>query len=148
MPPGRTTHRRRVFIPLVILAVAAAVWIITARQQKPQVEAVRQIVHRLCVDVAAGREQNNAVIQANRSLAGQVAVAELRELLADRSDVMDSVSIDVTSGDHPDFSNAPLHATHTAMIGIGDSDALGLRVLHRDGAKDIVILGYWRPEAE
>lgn len=148
MHPGRITHRRRVFIPLVIVAVAVAMWIITARQQKPQVEAVRQIVHRLCVDVAAGRERNNAVIQANRSLAGQSAVATLRALLSQRPEPAQRLAVDVTVGDHPDFSDAPLHATHTAMIRIGGSDALGLRVLHRDGAQDIVILGYWRPEAE
>lgn len=148
MLPGRTTHRRRVFIPLVIVAVAAAVWIITARQQMPQVEAVRQIVHQLCLDVAAGRERNNAVIQADRSIAAQLAISMLRELLAKRPDVIDSLSIDVTAGDHPDFGDAPLHATHTAMIRIGGSDALGLRVLHRDGAQDIVILGYWRPETQ
>ncbi len=148
MPPGRTTNRRRVFIPLVIVAVAAAVWIITARQQRPQVEAVRQIVHRLCEDVAAGRERNNAVIQSNPSLAGQSAVATLRALLSQRPEPAQRLAVDVTVGDHPDFGDAPLHATHTAMIRIGGSDALGLRVLHRDGAQDIVILGYWRPEAQ
>ncbi len=148
MPPGRTTHRRRVFIPLVIVALAAAVWIITARQQRPQVEAVRQIVHRLCVDVAAGRERTNAVIQVNRSLAGQSAVATLRALLSQRPEPTQGLAVDVTVGDHPDFGDAPLQATHTAMIRIGGSDALGLRVLHRDGAQDIVILGYWRPEAQ
>ncbi len=148
MPPGRTTHRRRVFIPVVIVAVATAVWIITARQQMPQVEAVRQIVHQLCVDVAAGRERNNAVIQANRSLAGQSAVATLRALLSQRPESAQRLAVDVTVGDHPDFRDAPLHATHTAMIRIGGSDGLGLRVLHRDGAQDIVILGYWRPETQ
>lgn len=148
MPPGRTTHRRRVFIPMVIVAVAAAVWFTTARQQVPQIEAVRQIVYRLCEDVAAGRERNNAVIQADRSLAAQVAVATLRELLSQRPESAQRLAVDVTVGDHPDFSDAPLHATHTAMIRIGGSDALGLRVLHRDGAQDIVILGYWRPEAQ
>ncbi len=148
MHPGRTTHRRRVFIPLAIVVVAAAVWIITARQQSPQIEAVRQIVHQLCEDVAAGRERNNAVIQANRSLAGLSAVATLRALMSRRPEPDQRLAVDVTAGDHPDFSGAPLRATHTAMIRIGGSDALGLRVLHRDGAQDIVILGYWRPEAQ
>ncbi|MCZ6611094.1 MAG: hypothetical protein O6941_00540, partial [Planctomycetota bacterium] len=98
MPLGRITHRRRVFLPLVIVAVAAVVWIITARQQRPKIEAVRQIVHQLCVDVAAGRERNNAVIQANRSLAGQSAVATLRALLSQRPEPAQRLAVDVTVG--------------------------------------------------
>ncbi len=142
MTLSHTPKRRRLAVPLIILA-AAAVFAVWGTQRESERSAdIHEFVHAVCQDIANQRDPAARLGRLDPLIAEQM-VDFLRVALNDLPPSLEGLSIDVRSGDHPDFGNGS--ATHTAMIQIRDRDTLGLRIVHQDQGGDLGIIGRWFP---
>lgn len=142
MTLNRSPNRRRIAVPLIILAAAAAFAVWGTQRESERTADIHEFVHAVCQDIANQRDPAARLGRLEPLLAKQM-VDFLRVALNDLPTTLDGLVIDVRSGDHPQFGDGL--ATHTAMIRIRDRDTLGLRIVHQDQGGDLGIVGIWWP---
>ncbi|MHC4415131.1 MAG: hypothetical protein ACYS0G_07600 [Planctomycetota bacterium] len=146
MPPAFLCHRtwaRRVVLPLVILAVAAALALWGSRAEAQRSEDVRRLLVALFNDVAAGRDPQPRLGGTDPVVAGPL-ISRLQAVCADPDGRPRTVDIEVQRGDLVE-GNLPLRATHTAIVRLGGVEVMRLRLVHRSRPTEIVIIGFWTP---
>ena len=142
MPLSHSPRRRRIAVPLIILAAAAAVAVWGTQRESERTEDIRQFVQAICQDIANQRDPAARLGRLDPFVAKQM-VDSLRDALNDLPPSLDGLVIDVRSGDDPQFGDGS--ATHTAMIRVRRRDTLGVRIVHPDQGGDLVIIGLWWP---
>ncbi len=137
----RATWKRRIILPLFILAIAAVVAVWGSQQRQRRNNEVEAFVTALCGDLAAGRDP--------ALNAGDVLAGPLRSRLAEviRVAARRPLSIEVAAGDTPEAGRVPRAATHTAVLRVDGTAELGLRLLHDGRPGNIAIIGFWTPPA-
>ncbi len=132
-------RRRRLIMPLVILAVAAGLAVWGTMQKGHRVDEVRHLVQRLIDDVAAGRDPSPGL--------GDTDPAILRLVIATlEAHPPEAVEAVVRTGDVAAFGDGS--ATHHAVIRIDGVDRLGLRLVSPGDRQELLIVGYWVPQGE
>ncbi len=139
---SHASNRRRIAVPLIILAAAAAFAVWGTQRESDRIGDVRQFVHAVCQDIANQRDPAARLGRLDPLIAKQM-VDFLRVALNDLPPSLDGLVVDVRSGDDPQFGDGS--AIHTAMIQIRDRDTLGLRIVHQDQGGDLGIVGIWWP---
>jgi hypothetical protein len=132
-------------MPLTILAVAAGVsWWSShvARQEQAEVHA---FVTAVCDDVRAGRNPS-ARLAATDGLIRNTLAARLRSLLGSSDESSQRLRVKVVAGDTPDPGMQTGGATHTVILSLDRTEALGLRVVHGGSGTNIAIIGFWVPQ--
>ncbi len=142
MPLRHSRHRRRVVVPLIVLAAAAAVAVWGTRNESRRTDDVRQYVLAICQDIANRRDPTSRLGRLDPIVAKPM-VDFLRVALSELPPGLEGLEIHVRSGDDPEFGDGS--ATHTAMIRVKDRDTLGLRIVHQDEGGDPGIVGIWWP---
>ena len=137
-----SNRRRRLAVPLIILAAAAAFAIWGTQRESERTADIHEFVHAICQDIANQRDPAVRLGGLDPFVAKQM-VDFLRLALNDLGPSLDGLVINVRSGDNPEFGNGS--ATHSAMIRIKDRDTLGLRIVHQDQGGDLGIVGIWFP---
>lgn len=142
MTLSHTPNRRRLALPLIILAAAAAFAVWGTQRESERTADIHEFVHAVCQDIANQRDPAARLGRFDPLIAKQM-VDFLRVALNDLAPSLDGLVIDVRSGDDPEFGDGS--ATHTAMIRVRDRDTLGLRIVHQDQGGDLGIVGIWWP---
>lgn len=142
MTLSHTPNRRRLAVPLIILAAAAAFAVWGTQRESERTADIHEFVHAVCQDIANQRDPAARLGRLDPLIAKQM-VDFLRVALNDLAPSLDGLVIDVRSGDDPQFGDGS--ATHTAMIRVRDRDTLGLRIVHQDQGGDLGIVGIWWP---
>lgn len=135
-------NRRRLAVPLIILAAAAAFAVWGTQRESERSADIHEFVHAVCQDIANQRDAASRLGRLDPFIAKQM-VDFLRVALNDLPPSLDGLVIDVRSGDDAQFGDGS--ATHTAMIRIRDRETLGLRIVHQDQGGDLGIVGIWFP---
>lgn len=138
-----SASRRRLLVPLIVLAVAAAIAVWASARETRRMNDVRQMVIQLVREVCSGQETSAALKSVDPVLRTQLAQA-LRSACA-RLDSPSEPDIVVISGDRSQRGHLSSTATHTAMIRAEGSDILGFRLHHSGDSSNMSILGYWIP---
>lgn len=142
MTLSHTPNRRRLALPLIILAAAAAFAVWGTQRESERTADIHEFVHAVCQDIASQRDPAARLGRLDPFVAKQM-VDFLRVALNDLAPSLDGLVVDVRSGDDPEFGDGS--ATHTAMIRVRDRDTLGLRIVHQDQGGDLGIVGIWWP---
>ena len=142
MTLSHTPNRRRLAVPLIILAAAAAFAVWGTQRESERTADIHEFVHAVCQDIANQRDPAARLGRLDPLIAKQM-VDFLRVALNDLAPSLDGLVIDVRSGDDPQFGDGS--ATHTAMIRVRDRDTLSLRIVHQDQGGDLGIVGIWWP---
>lgn len=125
---------RRLAMPVVIVLVAAALWLWDSARQPARDREVEQLVADVCREVRAGREPAGAI----DPLIADPLIARLEEALS----APGALTVSVTPGDTDHAGTRAEAATHTAVIRVDGTEVLGLRVLDRRTGT-ILIIGYF-----
>ena len=139
---SQSRRRRRLIMPLVILAVAAGLMVWGSRERGHGLDEVRDLVVRFLDDVAAGRDPSPRLGDTDPLILRRVIWA----LEAHATDLArrDAWEVVVRSGDVGEFGDGS--ATHHAVIRTGGVDRFGLRLVGPGDGQELLIVGYWVPE--
>ena len=138
----RSPWRRRLIMPVTILAVAAGVMWWSARVASQEHAEVLAFVTAVCDDARDGRTTRLA---ATDGLVRNTVATRLRETLGDVNRPPQRLTVEVAAGDTPGAGAWAGAATHTAVLSLDGTEVLGLRVVHRGSGADIAIIGFWLP---
>ncbi len=131
-------------MPLAVLAAAGVIALWAARQKEHQRREVHDFVVALSDDLRRGRDPAGHLRGTDRALA-PLLISRLQEVTTLSGGVPARLEIETITGDTDAAGQVPAPATHIAMFRVDGADVLGLRVVHRGGTGDIVIIGYWIP---
>ncbi len=129
-------------MPVAILAVAAGVAWWSSRVASQEQADVHAFVTAICDDVRDGRNLS-ARLAATDGLVRNTVATRLQELLGNVKKPPQRLTVEVAAGDTPEAGTRPGTATHTAVLSLDGTEALGLRVVHRGSGADIAIIGFW-----
>jgi hypothetical protein len=138
-----SVRRHRWLWPIIVLLVGGALAIWGMQRESARMRAVESQIKQLCrnlaadVDLAGTLNPDNPTVDA-------LAAAALRDVI-DSPEKADIIHVKVTPGDMPGGGPVNAHATHTAMLLIGDEEILGMRIRCDDPDQPITVLGVWRP---
>ena len=132
-------------MPLTILAVAAGVSWWSSRVARQEQAEVHAFVTAVCDDVREGRNPS-ARLAATDGLIRNTLTARLRSVLGNSNESSQRLTVKVVAGDTPEAGTRTGGATHTVILSLDGTEALGLRVVHGSGAANIAIIGFWVPE--
>ncbi len=138
---GRGPLRRLVF-PILILLVAAALWMFGRQDQHEDIEHVRRYVRELCMDVAAGRDIDVKLRDSDAHVRRTLPDVLENIIQPPLDQELTELRVRVQPGDHRELGDGS--ATHTAMIEINDVPMLGLRLYAEEPARRVRVLGYWQ----
>ncbi len=135
-------HRRRIIMPLLILAVAAALAVWGSQQSQRTTEQVRRMVQQVCYEIAHDGDATQQLAGTDPMVARPLR-SRLRNLLDEQA--LDTLEIDVAAGDVDEIGSARQPATHIAVIRVAGTERLGLRLLHSGEDAPITVIGFWTP---
>jgi hypothetical protein len=127
---SRSNWSRRIISTLIILAFAGGIAIWSTGQRQGAHDEVRQQVWVMC-----RRAIDGGTPPPTGDFVARSALQRLHEVLDGVA--ADQVRIDTTDGKPP--------ATHDAVISVGDTPVLGLRVALDGDGGGLVIIGHWTP---
>ena len=106
---------------------------------------VREKLRLICMEAATGVDLTGKLNAENPAIERRI-IAALRSV-CDSAQTASLVNITVTPGDTSGITSRLMQSkpTHTALIGVGGEDYLGLQILHRGESEPLMILGYWDP---
>jgi hypothetical protein len=137
----RASLARRIIPALLILAVAAGLALYYGPREKRRAEAVQRFVMSICHDVDEGREP--AQLAASPSLIARRLAAEIQSLLDSFPGALDTLEVDVRSGESGQFPDG--NATHHAVVRLGATPVLVIR-LSLDEKNDLLtVVGFHDP---
>ncbi|MCA9290261.1 MAG: hypothetical protein KDA25_03975 [Phycisphaerales bacterium] len=136
--------RRRFVMPVLVLLVAGAVYLVQSRTRGPAPEVIATQIERLCAAIVAGRAADDPTGAMESSDIVEARTVETLRLLLDGRPGL--ATIVVVPGDLP---GAPTPAsTHVADIGIDGATRLRLRLIAESGVpRPIRLIGFVRPDA-
>ncbi|MHC4107410.1 MAG: hypothetical protein ACYSTY_04910 [Planctomycetota bacterium] len=132
---------RLIIMPVVILAVAAALAVWGSQQRQRTTEQVREMVQQVCYEMAHDGDVTRRLAGTDPMVARPL-VSQLRELID--AQALDTLGIDVAAGDVDEIGSAQQPATHIAVIRLAGTERLGLRLLH-SGEDELTVIGFWVP---
>ncbi len=133
---------RLVIMPVVIVAVAAALAIWESQQTPQTTEQVRRMVQQVCYEIAHDGDATQQLAGTDPMVARPLR-SRLRNLLDEQA--LDTLEIDVAAGDVDEIGSAQQPATHIAVIRVAGTERLGLRLLHSGEDAPITVIGFWTP---
>ncbi len=133
---------RLVIMPVVIVAVAAALAIWESQQTPRTTEQVRRMVQQVCYEIAHDGDATQHLAGTDPMVARPLC-SRLRDLLDEQA--LDTLEIDVAAGDVDEIGSAQQPATHIAVIRVAGTERLGLRLLHSGEDAPITVIGFWTP---
>lgn len=137
-----TSLSRKLVFPLLIVAVALgfALWTTSGNTQSSGV--VERFVRELCMEAANGGDVRKSLSLSDPYVAQGVS-QQIANVCAAHGGLVENIVIKVSPGDlYPQPGSET--ATHSAMLGDGHIEMLGLRVVANKGF--VRVLGYWIPQ--
>lgn len=131
-------------MPLVVLAAAGVITVWATRQKEHERREVHDFVVALSDDLRRGRDPSGHLRGTDQALT-PLLISRLQEVTTLSGGVAARLEIETITGDTDAVGQVPAPATHIAMFRVDGVDVLGLRVVHRGGTGDIVIIGFWIP---
>ena len=127
-------------MPLVILAVAGGLGLWSSHVHTRQHQEVQAVVRSICDDVLDGRDPGPRLAATDPLVRGRL-VERLREVLT--GGTPPRLAIEVSAGDTNRAARGG--ATHTAVVRVDGTEAIGLRIRHGGDGPGVAIIGFWTP---
>ena len=124
-------------MPLAILAVAGGLGLWSSHARTRQQQDIQAVVASICNDVLDGRDPAPRLAATDPLIRGRL-VERLQEVLEGQ---LPQLEIEVSAGDN----TGPGDATHTAVIRVDGTEAMGLRIRHGGDGPGVAIIGFWTP---
>jgi hypothetical protein len=134
----------------VALAVGIALAIWGSQRETRRVQEIRPAVAAM-IEAVCGGNDDHWLLSSASAVIRPALRDKLRETCSARGSAL---SVEVVPGDPNGPASQRGAATHTALIRVGATDVLGLRIKHGSpsgagagaGAKETIILGYFVPQ--
>jgi hypothetical protein len=137
-----TSLGRRLIFPLLIVGIAMAFALWTTQGGGAKGDVVERFIRQLCVDAAQGRSTRDQLALSDPTVA-EFVDRRIADICAAQAGQTETIAIEVIAGDIHPHPGSEI-ATHSALVGDGSVDMLGLRV-SCNGSGAVRVLGYWIP---
>ncbi len=132
-------------MPLAILAVAGGLGLWSSHVHTRQQQDIQAVLASICDDVIDGRDPTPRLSGTDPLMRGRL-VERLRKVLGGTPGTPPRLEIEVSVGDTTKAGDAAGGgATHTAVLRVDGTDALGLRIRHGGDGRGVAIIGFWTP---